>query len=109
MGSLKPSYADWVILLQSDVVMSGGEISRRKMWHALICRCDEKLRCASSMDIRDTSLSRCDFGSHGLVVVIVTLHSSRCDQIDVSHVLLRRGFRQTRVFKKEERFIWSHL
>jgi hypothetical protein len=39
---------------------------------------------------------------------MIPLHSSRCNQITVSHELLRRGF-GGRVFKKEEGSICSHF
>jgi hypothetical protein len=56
IGSLNPSYAEWVILLPLNGVMSDREMAQRKIRHAFIFRCCEVIKFTSTtMDMRDTS------------------------------------------------------
>jgi hypothetical protein len=47
---------------------------------------------SEAVDVQAISCTHWGFGSHGFVVVIVPLHSSKCDRIAVSHEWLRRAF-----------------
>jgi hypothetical protein len=47
---------------------------------------------SEAVDVKARSCTRWGFGSHGFVVVVVPLYSSKCDHIAVSHDWLTRAF-----------------